>query len=195
MGPMSVPLLVFLHGLGGSPPFWQEQVSALPDGVRAVAPWLDGLRPGRPAGFEPERAADAVLAQLNRFGVDSMALVGTGLGALVATIAAGRSPEAVSHLVVSEVPPRPKGLSRWVQRAAMAGAELDVRPWLGSVTAATLVITGQADAAARAATAELAAGIAGARLEVVASARGPVPTAAPAEYNRLLYAFLEAAGQ
>ena len=35
-----MPLFVFLHGVGETPQAWQDQVVALPPGVKAVAPWL-----------------------------------------------------------------------------------------------------------------------------------------------------------
>ena len=210
---MSVPLLVFLHGLGQNPPFWQDQVTALPAGTRAVAPWLEGLRPGRPGDFDLEKSADAVLAQLNRCGVDSVALAGTGLGAAVAVAAAGRSPDAVSHLVLSDLQPRAPKLAGLAQRLAVrtmpagrladagldrarmlrlvkAASGIDLRPWLAGITARTLLISGGSDAAGAAAARELAAGVADARVEVIAGAGTPVPTQATEAYNRLLYDFL-----
>ena len=210
---MSVPLLVFLHGLGQTPQSWQDQITALPAGTRAVAPWLEGLRPGRPADFDLEMAADAVLAQLNRFGVDRVALAGSGLGAAVAIAAAGRSPEAVSHLVLSDPMPRTQKLAGALQRLAVrampagrladAGLDrarmielmkvasgIDVRRWLPAVTARTLVVSGSHPAIAAAAR-ELADGIAGARLEAVPEAGAFVPQEAPAVFNRLLYEFLD----
>lgn len=210
---MPVPLLVFLHGLGQNPPFWQDQVTALPTGTRAVAPWLEGLRPGRPGDFDLDKGADAVLAQLNRYGVDSVALAGTGLGAAVAVAAAGRSPQAVSHLVLSDLQPRASKLAGLAQRLAVgtmpagrladagldrarmlrlvrAASGIDLRPRLGAVAARTLLIAGGSDAAGAAAARELAAGLADARVEVIPGAGAPVPTQATQAYNRLLYDFL-----
>ena len=214
MGGMSEPLLVFLHGLGQTPQFWQDQVTALPAGTRAVAPWLDGLRPGGSADFELSRAADAVLAQLNRFGVDRMAVVGSGLGAAVAVTAAGRSPAAISQLVLSDVLPRTPKLAGAMQRMAVrampagrladAGldrakmvelmklvAGIDVRKSLSEVTARTLVIGGSGNPAGVTAGRELAAGIAGARFELVGPGGAAVAADAPREFNRLLYEFLD----
>ncbi len=210
---MPVPLLVFLHGLGQNPPFWQDQVTALPTGTRAVAPWLEGLRPGKPGDFDLERAADAVLAQLNRFGVERVALAGTGLGAGVAVAAAGRAPGAVSHLVLSDLQPRSPKLAGLAQRLAVrampagrladagldrarmlrlvkAASGIDLRPWLGVITAKTLLISGASDAAGTAAARDLAAGLGDVRVEVIPGAAAPVPTQATEQYNRLLYDFL-----
>ena len=209
---MSVPLLVFLHGLGQTPQSWQDQITALPAGTRAVAPWLEGLRPGRPADFDLEKAADAVLAQLNRFGLDRAALTGSGLGAAVAIAAAGRSPDAVSHLVLSDPMPRTPRLAGALQRLAVrampagkladAGLDrarmielmrvasgIDVRRWLPAVTARTLVVAGSQPAIVAVAR-ELADGIPEARLETVPEAGAFVPQEAPATFNELLYEFL-----
>lgn len=211
---MSVPLLVFLHGLGQTPQFWQEQVTSLPAGTKAVAPWLDGLRPGAGNDFDPARAADAVLAQLNRFGVEEVALVGSGLGALVAVTAAGRSPAAVSHLVLTDLPPRTPKLAGALQRMAVrampaarlaeagldrgrmielmkVAAAIDVRSSLPLVSARTLVIGGSGNPASVAAGRDLAAGITGARFELIGPGGAAVPADAPAEFNRLLYGFLD----
>lgn len=211
---MSVPLLVFLHGLGQTPQFWQDQVTALPPGTKAVAPWLDGLRPGAGNEFELTRAADAVLAQLNRFGVDQVALAGSGLGAAVAVVAAGRSPDAVSHLVLADVLPRTPKLAGALQRMAVrtipkakladAGLDrarmielmklasgIDLRTSLPLVTARTLVIGGSGNPPGVTAGRELTAAIQGARFELVGPGGAAVPADAPTEFNTLLYGFLD----
>ncbi|MCW3157062.1 alpha/beta fold hydrolase [Micropruina sonneratiae] len=211
---MPVPLLVFLHGLGQTPPYWQHQVTALPAGTRAVAPWLEGLRPGRPGDFDLDRAADAVLGQLNRFGVDQVALAGAGLGASVAVAAAGRSPAAVSHLVLTDVPPKAPKLAGLVQRLAVlampkgrladagldrarmlalvrAASGIDLGHWLPAVTARTLVLAGAADQAGARAASELAGRISGARLETIAGEGADLPRTATAAFNDALYGFLD----
>lgn len=214
MGGMPVPLLVFLHGLGQTPPYWQDQVTALPAGTRAVAPWLEGLRPGRPGDFDLDRAADAALGQLNRFGVDQVALAGAGLGASVAVAAAGRSPAAVSHLVLTDVPPKAPKLAGLVQRLAVlampkrrladagldrarmlalvrAASGIDLGHWLPAVTARTLVLAGAADQAGARAASDLAGRISGARLETIAGEGADLPRTATAAFNDALYAFLD----
>ena len=213
MGPMPVLLLVFLHGLGQTPQIWQDQVTAMPAGTKAAAPWLDGLRPGPAVAFDLPRAADAVLGQLNRFGVEQMALVGTGLGAAVAIAAAGRSPSAVSHLVLTDILPRTPRLAGALQRLTVramsstklaevgldrarmlalmkTAAGIDVRQWLPEVTAKTLLVGGSGNVPGATAARELSEGIADSRLELIGRAGLSVPTDAPEEFNRLLYDFL-----
>ncbi len=206
-------LLVLLHGLGQTPQSWQDQVTELPPGIKAVAPWLRGMRPGRDEQFSVPTAADDVLALLNQNGVEQMSLVGVSLGAMVALDAAIRAPQTISHLVLAagQVNP-PKSVMR-MQRLAFslipagrlaamgvqkkrflkaldAAARIDYRSQLGQVTAKTLVLVGANDKPNQPAARALAEGIPGARLEVVPGAGHQVNTDNPAAFNKLVYEFL-----
>lgn len=208
-------LLVFLHGIGQSPQSWQDQVTGLPPGYAARAPWLRGTRPGRSDEFTVRGASDDVLALLNQFGVEQMALVGLSLGAVVALDAAVRAPETVSHLVLAAGQVHPPAAlmraQRWAfrmvpaKRLAAVGidksrflraldevAHVDYRSDLARVQARTLVLVGSRDQANRAGAEALAAGIGGARLEVIEGAGHQLNTEAPARFNELLYDFLAA---
>lgn len=206
-------LLALLHGLGQTPQSWQDQVTAMPAGFKAVAPWLRGLRPGRAQEFSVEGAADDVLALLNQHGVEQMSLVGVSLGAMVALDAAIRSPETVSHLVLAagQVNP-PRSVVRMqrlvfsmvpAKRLASMGVEkkrflqaldqaatIDYRSRLGLVTARTLVIVGADDKANLTAARDLAAGIPGARLEVIPGVGHQPNVEDPAAFNALVWPFL-----
>lgn len=206
-------LLALLHGLGQTPQSWQDQVTAMPAGFKAVAPWLRGLRPGRAQEFSVEGAADDVLALLNQHGVEQMSLVGVSLGAMVALDAAIRSPETVSHLVLAagQVNP-PKSVMRMqrlvfsmvpAKRLASMGVEkkrflqaldqaatIDYRSRLGLVTARTLVVVGADDKANLTAARDLAAGIPGARLEVIPGVGHQPNVEDPAAFNALVWPFL-----
>lgn len=206
-------LLALLHGLGQTPQSWQDQVTAMPAGFKAVAPWLRGLRPGRAQEFSVEGAADDVLALLNQHGVEQMSLVGVSLGAMVALDAAIRSPETVSHLVLAagQVNP-PRSVMRMqrlvfsmvpAKRLASMGVEkkrflqaldqaatIDYRSRLGLVTARTLVIVGANDKANLTAARDLAAGIPGARLEVIPGVGHQPNVEDPAAFNALVWPFL-----
>ena len=206
-------LLALLHGLGQTPQSWQDQVTAMPAGFKAVAPWLRGLRPGRAQEFSVEGAADDVLALLNQHGVEQMSLVGVSLGAMVALDAAVRSPGNVSHLVLAagQVNP-PKSVIRMqrlvfsmvpAKRLASMGVEkkrflqaldqaatIDYRSRLGLVTARTLVIVGADDKANLTAARDLAAGIPGARLEVIPGVGHQPNVEDPAAFNALVWPFL-----
>lgn len=206
-------LLALLHGLGQTPQSWQDQVTAMPSGFKAVAPWLKGTRPGRDETFSVPGAADQVLALLNQHGVDEMALVGVSLGAVVALDAAIRAPDNVSHLVLAagQVNP-PKSVMRMqrllfsmmpAKRLAAMGVEkrrflqaldeaaaVDYRSRLGEVRARTLVLVGAQDKANVPAAKDLAAGIPGARLEIVPGAGPQLNTDAPTAFNELVWPFL-----
>ena len=205
-------LLVFLHGLGQTPQAWQDQVTALPPGVKAVAPWLKGTRPARDDQFSVAGAADEVLRLLNQHGVERMALVGVSLGAVVALDAAVRAPDTISHLVLASGQIKPAaGLK--MQRLAFrlmpaarlraAGvdkprllqamdqlAAIDYTHRLDAVTARTLVLAGAEDRPGLPAARALAAGIKNARLELIPGAAQAPHTEAPATFNELLYSFL-----
>ena len=206
-------LLALLHGLGQTPQSWQDQVTAMPAGFKAVAPWLRGLRPGRAQEFSVEGAADDVLALLNQHGVEQMSLIGVSLGAMVALDAAIRSPETVSHLVLAagQVNP-PRSVMRMqrlvfsmvpAKRLASMGVEkkrflqaldqaatIDYRSRLGLVTARTLVVVGADDKANLTAARDLAAGIPGARLEVIPGVGHQPNVEDPAAFNALVWPFL-----
>lgn len=206
-------LLVFLHGLGQTPQSWQNQVSAMPAGMTAEAPWLRGTKPGDDADFTVRGAADDVLALLNRHGVEQFALCGLSLGAVVALDIATRAPETVSHLVLAAGMVKPPAMLFGMQHAMMrllpqskfvrtgiAKAEAlrvmsevkraDYRADLHRVTAKTLVLIGDQDPANRAGADQLATGIAGARLEVLRGAGHELNVADPSRFNVLLYRFL-----
>lgn len=206
-------LLALLHGLGQTPQSWQDQVTAMPAGFKAVAPWLKGTRPGRAEEFSVEGAADDVLALLNQHGAEQMSLVGVSLGAMVALDAATRAPDTVSHLVLAagQVNP-PKSVMRAqrlvfslvpAKRLAAMGVEkkrflqaldqtarIDYRSRLGQVTAKTLVLVGGNDRANLQAARDLAAGIAGARLEIIPGAGHQPNVDSPEAFNALVWPFL-----
>lgn len=206
-------LLALLHGLGQTPQSWQDQVTAMPAGFKAVAPWLKGTRPGRDEQFSIQGAADDVLALLNQHGVEQMSLVGISLGAMVALDAATRAPDTVSHLVLAagQVNP-PKSVMRAqrlvfslmpAKRLASMGVEkrrflqaldqvttVDYRSQLRNVTAKTLVLVGANDKPNLAAARDLASGIPDARLEVVPGAGHQLNTEAPQQFNDLIWPFL-----
>lgn len=205
--------LMFVHGLGGSPLTWENQVSKLPADLPAHAPWLRGLRPGGTESFDVQAAAGDLLMALQLEGVGQAALVGHELGALVALQAAAQAPDVVSHLVLisGQAPPTKAALRAqrfalsFVSRRRLADAGLSkerLREALGSggmldgladpadVVAPTLVVAGSRDRAGMRGAQALAAGIPDARLEVVEGAGAAPMAQAPQEVNRLVYDFL-----
>jgi len=240
------PVVVFLHGLGGSRTAWDPQLVALADDFRCVAWDLPGYGasppPDGPMTFPA--LADAVASLLDTLGVERAPLVGLSLGGMVALHAALEHPDRVSGLVLCDTSPAfgldgtdprewraarrapldagrtPADVAEEVLRSvagpALTGEPLDravaamarisadglravvdllpthdVRDRLGAVACPTLVIVGEHDTETPPAYSEaLAAGIPGARLEVVADAGHLTPTEAPEAVNRLLAEFL-----
>lgn len=206
--------VTFVHGVGGSPLTWEEQVSKLPAGLPARAPWLRGLRPGASGADESFRLADAaadILMTLQLDGFDRAALVGHDLGAMVAVQAALQHPAAVSHLVLVAGRPRPPKSAMRLQRLAVrlmprrrladrgvskervldtlgTAFESDGDP--ADVRCPTLVVCGAADRAGLPASRLLAQQIPGALLEIVDGAGHDVMHEQSAAFNALLYDFL-----
>lgn len=208
-------LLAFVHGLGQMPQTWQDQVTGMAsDRFKAVAPWLKGLRPGRLGDFSVDAAADELLELLNQNGVESMALVGSGLGGVVCLAAAQRAPGCVSDLVVEGVTLKHGRLalgaqkalikampdSRWAATGLNRGsvlsvldalAGLDLTTDLPQISARTLAVVGEHDRAQRPSSDALVAGVRGAQLAVIPQAADPVHLTNPEAFNRALWDFID----
>lgn len=210
-------LLVFLHGLGQTPQSWQDLVTTLPAGLKAHAPWLRGMRPGREVEFDIRASADEILRLPVQFGTESVSLCGQGLGAAVAVEAALAAPDLVTHLVLTSPVVQ---LPRWAlaaqkaalrlmptKRLAAAGlskkkalaiadvlGRVDFRDRLSEVRAHTLVIAGADDKAGRPIAEYVAAEIPDATLEFVAGAGADVPRTAPKAFADLLYGWVTPEG-
>ena len=109
-GPAGAPLLVGVHGLGGSHLNWAAVAPHLADRYRLVA--VDLLGHGRTpaAGRTPDIAGHAALLTgvLDRLGGGPVVLVGNSMGGLVSALAAAGSPDAVAGLVLVD-PALPTG--------------------------------------------------------------------------------------
>lgn len=213
MDPAPCRHVTFLHGLGGSPLSWEEQVSKLPPDLPAHAPWLRGLRPGGREQFTLADAAADVLMARRLDGVSSGALVGHSLGAMVALQCAIDEPESVSHLVLVAAQVRPARSVMALQRAALRlvparrlaaqgvskdkllaalgdAGRFDAQGSLPQVACPTLAVVGTRDRADLPASRLIAAQVPGARLELLDGAGHDVMREAPGALNELLYGFL-----
>ncbi|MDR2929959.1 MAG: alpha/beta hydrolase [Propionibacteriaceae bacterium] len=101
---MDVPLLIFLHGPGQSPPAWQDVVTHINPDQPMVAPWLTGLKPGEESGFDMDKAVESLLDLMEARGAERADLVGYSLGGLVAARMAARYPTKVAHVVLISTP-------------------------------------------------------------------------------------------
>jgi 3-oxoadipate enol-lactonase len=101
------PVVVLLHGLGGSRIAWEPQLAALSADHRVVAWDLPGYGasppPAAPLTFPG--LADAVVGLLDTLGVDRVPLVGLSLGGMVALHTALEHPGRVSGLALLDTSP------------------------------------------------------------------------------------------
>lgn len=206
-------LLVLLHGLGQTPQAWQDQVTALPGGLRAAAPWLLGLRPNADDPFSLSAASRAVGTELLKHGAERAHLCGLSVGAMVALQFAVDVPEQVDRLVLCGAQIRPPRSALWLQRQLLRAtpaarlaqqgvrkdkvlqvmeilAEADFTDRLDQVTAPTLVLCGERDRANLPASRLIAQRIPGAELMLVPGAGHAPNSERPAEFNEALYGFL-----
>lgn len=188
-------ILVFLHDMADTPLTWQDQVGALPEGWRPLTPWLRGMKPIDKEVFDLQAAADALSVIPLEYGVESVAMVGVGLGGTVALRCAADSPAMVRGLVLVNPLVAPGGRELKRQRTALklmprgrlAAQNLDKDRLLAAMDMLATLDLGDApeqvgcpvlilcadDRAARAAADELAARLPNATVRPVAG--GPRP--------------------
>lgn len=206
-------LLLLLHGLGQTPQTWQDQVTALPEGWSAAAPWLRGLKPTDDVPFSVADAGAWLGSELIRNGARSAHLCGHGLGATVALQFAVEQPEQVRRLVLVSGQVEPPRAVQWLQKRmlkrasaaklaqhgldrdrmlqamkAMSGADVSRR--LAEVAVPTLVVCGERDRANLPSSKLLAAQVPGAELVVVPGAGHQPHLEAAAAFNETVFAFL-----
>jgi len=240
------PVVVLLHGLGGSRTAWEPQIEALTGDFRCVAWDLPGYGASPPLDgpLTFPALADAVAGLLDTLDVERAPLVGLSLGGMVALHAALAHPDRVAGLALldtspafgidgtdpdewraARLAPLDAGLTpadfaedvlRSVAGRGFGGEDLgqavaamariptdglravidllpthDVRDRLGEISAPTLVVVGEDDAETPLAYSEaLAAGIPGARLEIVTGAGHLTNLEQADAVNRLLAGFL-----
>lgn len=208
--------VVFLHGIGADPDSWNPQIAALPDGFTGIAPHITGLTDtltdGDGDGFSLAAAAEAVRDDLDRRGIERAHLCGLSLGGMVATRFAIDYPKRVASLVLSGSQVHPNQALMKVQNTIMrvfparlvarpgmskrrllavlrAVSETDFRGELTQITAPTLVLCGLKDRPNIPAAKDLAAGIAGAELQLVPGAGHEWNIHQPGEFSTRLNAF------
>lgn len=96
------PLMLLLHGLGGSSRNWIEVADAFTGTHRVIAHDLSGfgLTPPNDRGASIEANAGLVVDLIHRLGHDSATLVGNSMGGLVALVTAYTAPRVVDRLVL-----------------------------------------------------------------------------------------------
>jgi 3-oxoadipate enol-lactonase len=106
------PLVVLLHGLGGSRTSWDPQLLGLADAFRVVAWDLPGYGAATPLATEPltfAALADAVVAFVDELGADQVDgrahLVGISFGGMIAQHTALAHPQRVASLALLATSP------------------------------------------------------------------------------------------
>jgi len=102
------PLVVFLHGLGGTRVSWEPQLRSLSDRFRCVA-WDApgyGCSPPLPAPVTLHALAGAVVELLDILDTPRASLVGWSLGGQIAQHVALEAPDRVDRLVLIATSPR-----------------------------------------------------------------------------------------
>jgi len=102
-GPRDAPVLVLIHGLGGSGRWWDPLVPALARSHHVIR--LDLLGHGRSAkpaglGYEIADHGARIGVVLNRLGVRHAVVAGHSTGGLIATALAGQRPDLVTALAL-----------------------------------------------------------------------------------------------
>jgi pimeloyl-ACP methyl ester carboxylesterase len=97
-GRKSGPVIVLVHGLGGSHRAWAPVAALLAERFTVVAVDL-------PGGRAIEREADDLRHTLTRAKVANATIAGHSMGGLVATALAERAPRLVERLVLVNAPP------------------------------------------------------------------------------------------
>jgi pimeloyl-ACP methyl ester carboxylesterase len=101
-GPKDAPLIVCVHGLGGSHANWSALAPLLTPTHRVIAPDLAGF--GLTVGGPRSSAIPANRALLDRFltvvAGEPVVLAGNSMGGLISALQAVKNPHTVSHLVL-----------------------------------------------------------------------------------------------
>lgn len=206
---------MFVHGLFSSPLDFGDQVSALPDSLQAMAPWLRGTRPGATGeSFDLVAAAADLAMTIELSGAPKTTIFGVGEGALVALEIGLSRPDLDVDLVL--VGPAvaatagvgmqrrfvgliPRGVfaRRGVDKGRAVAAldslaDLDLWGRLGELRGRAMLVVGEKDKAGRAAAGGFGAQASSAdvRVEVVPGASTAPQLQNPGAVNAVLYDFL-----
>jgi len=211
--PPGPPPVVLLHGAGQMPTMWQSQVEALGAGTKAIAPWIDGMRPGRPREVSLTRAASGLVSTLDLNGIKTARVVAHQFGAMTALQTAADAPERIDRMVLTGAVVLPGRVAMAVQKAliklmpperlAAAGAtrddllraldvmaQADFSSRLGDINVPTLVLCCEGDQPGRAYAGLLAERLPKAELRLLPGSSPSPMVSVPEAYNRAMVEFL-----
>jgi pimeloyl-ACP methyl ester carboxylesterase len=100
------PVLVFMHGWGGSARYWRNTAHILADGFDCLLYDLRGfgrspLPPDCPLGYELHDYADDLALLLDHFEIDQITLNAHSLGASIAAVFADRHRDRLQRLILT----------------------------------------------------------------------------------------------
>ncbi len=197
------PLIVCVHGLGGSAVNWAAIAPLLTDRYRVIAPDLAGHGLTRSGGRGTDVPSNRALlhAFLAAVSPGPVILMGNSMGGMIALLEASAAPERVSRLVLVDpalpfVPARPNllvasvfavGAIPWVGQAVLSRTR-NLRP--ETLVAATLTLCCADPSRVPADVVALHVALAGQRADlpglgrdIAAAARSVIATAASPEYR------------
>ena len=213
-GPPGPRPLVLLHGLGQSPIVWQDFVSVLGAGRPMHAPWMVGLRPRDPVGFDLAAAAAGLAQELELQGIRRADVLGVSVGGSVAMHLAVERPDLVGRLVLAGPLVRPSAGALRMQKLALrllpesklvdmgvsrprmlavfdALRTFDGLDMVSRIQAPTLVVVGARDRMGIVAARQVLGAVAGSRLATVEGGSSLLNADHPRELAELTKAFLE----
>jgi pimeloyl-ACP methyl ester carboxylesterase len=126
------PVVVCVHGLGGSASGWRAFADALRPTCRVLAVDLPGhgRTPGAGRSVTVLEAAAVLESVIRQLGVGPVILVGHSMGAAVSLLVAESAPELVERLLLL-APPLPREGLTFVSRALLPHVALCLWPRLG----------------------------------------------------------------
>lgn len=145
-GPAGAPCVLCLPGLTRNSKDFAALAEDLSRSYRVICPDQRGrgrsARDPQPERYRPERYVLDMLRLLDVLGVESVSLVGTSLGGLMAILLMSQAPERIRAAVLNDVGPEidPRGIARI---SAYVGKLAPVTTWEGAV-ARSAQINGQA---------------------------------------------------
>ena len=120
--------LFFLHGWVGSWRYWVPAMQSASQGFRTYALdlWGFGDTAKNPNYYSIKQQIDLLVEFLGKMGIDKIALVGHGLGAIIALLYTARYPHLVDRVMVINLPSRPNA----VYPRLRAASPMELAEWL-----------------------------------------------------------------
>ena len=102
----SGPAIILLHGAFANLNYWDDWAAELEDRYRVIRFDVppEGIGDPDPKGYSHDRVAELIGLLADELGVKTFALSGLSRGGTAATLYAGRNPDRVTHLILTNTP-------------------------------------------------------------------------------------------